>query len=201
MMWVTILLIVVQVSKYMQADFLDTTCPDDCESSILLRTSFSKHGILHVGRLLRHVASYRSVVTPYIKLISAGKQDGDYFVHPHIIRALCSRMHLSNTMAIHLEPPNEMLTSQLRTINADDTNSTTFAWLGYGTIVQRSRTVELLSLLEKLNLSQEEQRMADNYFSISSNTIPQRWFAPAVELGGGNHLRLVEKAKKGIIVT
>jgi len=88
-------------------------------------------------------------------------------------------------MAIHLQPPDEMLTSQLRTIKGGDIISTTFAWLGYGTIVQRSRTLEFLSLLEKLNLFQEEQKMADNYFSILSNTIPERWFAPGIELGGG----------------
>ena len=86
---------------------------------------------------------------------------------------------------IHLQPPSEMLTSQLRTISVGQRIHTTFAWLGYGTIIRRSQAIEFLSLLNKLELSEEERKMADNYFTILSNTLPERWFDAGVELGGG----------------
>ena len=78
-----------------------------------------------------------------------------------------------------------MLTSQLRTISIGEKIHTTFAWLGYGTIIRRSQATEFLSLLDKLELSEEERKMADNYFTILSNTVPERWFDAGLELGGG----------------
>ena len=78
-----------------------------------------------------------------------------------------------------------MLLSQLRTISIGQKIHTTFAWLGYGTIIRRLQAIEFLSLLKELELSKEERKMADNYFTILSNNIPERWFDGGVELGGG----------------
>ena len=78
-----------------------------------------------------------------------------------------------------------MLVSQLRTISIGQKIHTTFAWLGYGTIIRRSQAIEFLLLLDQLELSEEERKMADNYFTILSNTMPERWFDAGLELGGG----------------
>jgi len=112
-------------------------------------------------------------------------QDDDFLILPEIIRALSLRANNRNISAIHLQPPDEMLTSQLRSIEISDKIQTTFAWLGYGTIIQRSRAIEFLSLLKELDLTDEEHKMADNYFTILRNEIPERWFDQGIELGGG----------------
>ena len=78
-----------------------------------------------------------------------------------------------------------MLLSQLRTISIGQKIHTTFAWLGYGTIIRRLQAIEFLSLLNELELSGDELKMADNYFTLLSNTIPERWFDAGIELGGG----------------
>lgn len=62
---------------------------------------------------------------------------------------------------------------------------TGFAWLGHGTLVKRYRVVQFLSLLRHLNLSETELKMADNYFTLLSNTLPEVWFDQGIELGGG----------------
>lgn len=104
---------------------------------------------------------------------------------PEIIRALSRRIEDLSISGIHLQPADEMLTSQLRTISIGQKIHTTFVWLGYGTIIRRSQAIEFLSLLDQLELSEEERKMADNYFTILSNTIPERWFDAGLELGGG----------------
>jgi hypothetical protein len=106
---------------------------------------------------------------------------------PEIIRALAHRINDTpdSDPSIHLQPAHEMLSSELRTILIDQTVHTTFAWLGYGTIIKRSRAVDFLSLLNALNLSDDQHKMADNYFTILSNEIPERWFDAGIELGGG----------------
>jgi hypothetical protein len=106
-------------------------------------------------------------------------------VRPEIIRALSRRIEDNSISGIHLQPPDEMLTSQLRTVSIGQKIHATFAWLGYGTIIRRSQAIEFLSLLDQLELSEEERKMADNYFTILSNTIPERWFDAGLELGGG----------------
>ena len=78
-----------------------------------------------------------------------------------------------------------MLLSQLRTISIGQKIHTTFAWLGYGTIIRRLQAIEFLSLLNELELSGDELKMADNYFTLLSNTIPERWFDAGIELRGG----------------
>ncbi|KAJ3517862.1 hypothetical protein NLJ89_g234 [Agrocybe chaxingu] len=112
-------------------------------------------------------------------------QDDDFSIRPEIIKALNVRINQGSVPAIHLQPPNEMLSSQLRTIVVGNTIHTTFAWLGYGTVLMRSRAVEFLLLLDRLKLSEDERKMADNYFTILSNIIPERWFDEGIELGGG----------------
>lgn len=78
-----------------------------------------------------------------------------------------------------------MLSSQLRTISIEPRVHATFAWLGYGSIITRTSAIEFLTLLDKLQLSAEEHQMADNYFTILRNEIPERWFEPGIPLGGG----------------
>lgn len=52
-------------------------------------------------------------------------------------------------------------------------------------MIPRSRAVEFLALLQGLNATVEELRMADNYFTILSNAFLEIWFDQGVELGGG----------------
>lgn len=87
--------------------------------------------------------------------------------------------------AIHLQPPDEMLSSKLRTISINPGVHTTFAWLGYGTIIKHSTAIDFLNLIDELQLSEEEHKMADNYFTILSNDVPERWFDHGIPLGGG----------------
>ncbi|CAA7264841.1 unnamed protein product [Cyclocybe aegerita] len=112
-------------------------------------------------------------------------QDDDFSIRPQIIKALNARINQDAVPVIHLQPPHEMLSSQLRTTVVGDKIHTTFAWLGYGTMLMRSRAVEFLSLLDRLKVTEEERKMADNYFTILSNVIPERWFDEGIELGGG----------------
>jgi hypothetical protein len=63
---------------------------------------------------------------------------------------------------------------------------TSFAWLGYGTVIRRKQAEEFLILLKEHGLNEEEIRMADNYFTILRNAgMPTTWFDDGVELGGG----------------
>ncbi|KAF8481877.1 hypothetical protein DFH94DRAFT_411603 [Russula ochroleuca] len=85
-------------------------------------------------------------------------------------------------------PLTNVLYSDLRTVYARDSNSTlhtSFSWLGHGTIMHRSLASEFLLLLELLNCSREEVKMADNYFSILRNHPLETWFDQGIELGGG----------------
>ncbi|KAI0308277.1 hypothetical protein B0F90DRAFT_153442 [Multifurca ochricompacta] len=51
--------------------------------------------------------------------------------------------------------------------------------------MHRSLVSEFLSLLQNLNVSIEETKMADNYFTILRNRPPMTWFDQGIELGGG----------------
>jgi hypothetical protein len=107
-------------------------------------------------------------------------------VRPEIIKSLYGRIYEASTVSsIHIQPPDELLTSELRTIRVNDILHTTFAWLGYGTIIHRRRAVEFLKLLDMLEATEDERKMADNYFTILSNEVPERWFDPGIPLGGG----------------
>ncbi|KAH8835570.1 hypothetical protein DL96DRAFT_1574775 [Flagelloscypha sp. PMI_526] len=114
-------------------------------------------------------------------------QDDDFLVQPSVIRT----MRASNTKLlspIYLAPPHEAMTSRLRTVIVGETVHTSMAWLGYGSLVSKSAVLEFLELMNSLNMTEEEQKMADNYFSILKNELPEVWtVVPPMltELGGG----------------
>lgn len=64
---------------------------------------------------------------------------------------------------------------------------TTFAWLGHGTLANRTSVKEFLRLLDQLGLKDEEMKMSDNYFTILSNEDKRGdiWLDHGIELGGG----------------
>jgi hypothetical protein len=51
--------------------------------------------------------------------------------------------------------------------------------------MHHSLASEFLLLLQILNCSEEEVKMADNYFSVLRNHPPETWFDQGIELGGG----------------
>lgn len=79
-----------------------------------------------------------------------------------------------------------MLATFLRTVRVRSKNiHTSPAWLGYGALIPKSKAVEFLSLMDFLNASDSEIQMADNYFTVLSNKVPETWFDHGIELGGG----------------
>jgi len=114
-------------------------------------------------------------------------QDDDYLVLPEVIRSLHTRVSESSSpSAVHLLPAHERLSSDLRYVsNITHGLHTSFAWLGHGTIIHRSQVVDFLPLMHDLAVSDEEMQMADNYFSVLSNRVPETWFDQGIELGGG----------------
>ena len=52
-------------------------------------------------------------------------------------------------------------------------------------MMHRSLASEFLLLLQILNCSEEEVKMADNYFSVLRNHPLETWFDQGIELGGG----------------
>ena len=95
-------------------------------------------------------------------------------------------LQYADSAPIHLLPPFEHLSTQLRHYARLPLVNTSFAWLGYGTLVRREQAKEFLTLLKEYDLNQEEIRMADNYFTILRNAgMPTAWFDDGVELGGG----------------
>lgn len=104
-------------------------------------------------------------------------------IRPEVVTAL---LHYADSAPIHLLPPLEHLSTQLRHYVLPPLFDTSFAWLGYGTLVQRRQAEEFLILLNEYGLNKEETRMADNYFTILRNAgMPTTWFHDGVELGGG----------------
>jgi len=91
----------------------------------------------------------------------------------------------AQTTSLHLLPPHEMLYSRLSTIRIDPTVHTLFAWLGYGTIMRRSEAQNFMYLFKALNATEDILKMADNYFTVLSNRLPELWFDQSHELGGG----------------
>ncbi|KAL7285568.1 hypothetical protein ACG7TL_000672 [Trametes sanguinea] len=120
-------------------------------------------------------------------------EDDDYLVRSEIIQSLRARIGQSGgSKAIHLLPPHEHLSTTLREIHVktpEDTHladvHTSFAWLGHGTILHRSEAQQFLSLLWHLKVTDDEMKMADNFFTVLSNRIPEVWFDQGFELGGG----------------
>jgi hypothetical protein len=104
---------------------------------------------------------------------------------PEIIRTLHARILETPDHSIHLLPPHEVLSTQLRTTVTSDSVHTSSAWLGHGTILPRTGAADFLALLHHLNASEDEMKMADNYFTILNNRFPEVWFDQGIELGGG----------------
>lgn len=116
-------------------------------------------------------------------------QDDDYLVQPEVIRNL--HFYFSQDSAahsIHLLPPHEHLLARLRIFTAQNGSLTTaFAWLGHGTYLRRSAAKDFLDLLRVLDVTDDEKKMADNYFTILANSpkMGEIWFDHGIELGGG----------------
>ncbi|KAF8140517.1 hypothetical protein EV363DRAFT_1251147 [Boletus edulis] len=114
-------------------------------------------------------------------------QDDDYIILPELIKTLRIRVEESSQGGIYLLPPHEHLSSRLRTTVTSDGIHTGFAWLGHGAMINRQRALSFVSLLhdDSLGMTKEQVRMADNYFTVLSNEIPEIWFDQGIELGGG----------------
>ena len=52
-------------------------------------------------------------------------------------------------------------------------------------MLHRSEALNLLNLLRYLKATPDEMKMADNFFSILKNKVPEVWFDQSFELGGG----------------
>ena len=77
-------------------------------------------------------------------------QDDDYLILPEVIQVLHARItdsELDRPSVVHLPPPRERLSSDLRTVHAHDSNSalhTAFSWLGHGTTMHNYLASEFL---------------------------------------------------------
>ena len=114
-------------------------------------------------------------------------QDDDYLILPELIKTLRVRLEESSQGGIYLLPPHEHLSSRLRTTVTSNGVHTGFAWLGHGAMIKRQQALSFVSLLhdDSLGMTKEQIKMADNYFSILSNEVPEIWFDQGIELGGG----------------
>lgn len=81
-------------------------------------------------------------------------------------------------------------------MSRDNKISTSFAWLGHGSIVRRDVAVDFLQLLAKLDLAEDEMKMADNYFTILANRQAEIWFDHGIELGGGQPFTVGEEGNE-----
>ena len=114
-------------------------------------------------------------------------QDDDYIILPEIIKTLRVRVEESSQGGVYLLPPHEHLSSRMRTIVTSNGIHTGFAWLGYGAMITRQQVLSFVSLLHdnSLSMAEEQTKMADNYFTILRNEVPEIWFDQGIELGGG----------------
>ena len=114
-------------------------------------------------------------------------------MHSEIIESLHARINTTRAPnAIHLLPSHDHLSTALREIYVPAPDSshlsdihTSFAWLGYGTMMRRTEAQRFMTLLKNLKLPREELAMADNFFTLLSNRVPEVWFDQGFELGGG----------------
>ncbi|KDQ63120.1 hypothetical protein JAAARDRAFT_202624 [Jaapia argillacea MUCL 33604] len=154
-------------------DFLGSGC-----SRKKLKIYNSPSNILFQARFL----ACSQANTPYCFI-----QDDDYLIRPEVIDSLHHRfVEFANHRPIHLLPAHEHLSSVLREVHSPDyAMHTSFAWLGHGAFLHQSRATEFLALMGWLNCTEEELSMADNYFTILSNQVPEIWVDQGIELGGG----------------
>ncbi|KAG9222431.1 hypothetical protein CCMSSC00406_0002766 [Pleurotus cornucopiae] len=153
------------------ADFADAKCPTG-----KLHIYNSPTNVLFQARYI----ACQQATTPYCFI-----QDDDYLILPEIIRTMRARIPQSEERGIHLLPPHEMLSTTLRPINPPSTDiHTGFAWLGHGAMISRTRATEFLQLMNEY-ATEEQLKMADNYYTILANRIPEVWFDQGIPLGGG----------------
>lgn len=120
-------------------------------------------------------------------------QDDDYLIIPEVIHTLHAELLTRRVPStIHLLPAHEHLSTSLREVHvASDGGAavpaihTGFAWLGHGAMLHSSEAVDFLNLMRALEASDDEMKMADNYYTILGNRVPEAWFDQGVELGGG----------------
>ena len=83
-------------------------------------------------------------------------------------------------------PPLELLSTRLRHISSSDGRlHTSPAWLGYGTLILSERARNFLHTFLDIEKDPNSVAMADNYYSILSNTQPELWFGQESDLGLG----------------
>lgn len=85
---------------------------------------------------------------------------------------------------IYLGPPHEQLLTHLRQVRSSNWSSS-FSWLGYGSIMSRKEAGLFLNAMKSLEFETDERAMADNYFSVLRNVVPETWFDHNNNLGGG----------------
>lgn len=118
-------------------------------------------------------------------------EDDDYLVKSEIIRSLRARI---STHDIYHLPPDEVLAGHVLSIDSPSTNITFgFSWLGYGALLLRSNAESFLSLLKRIGASEEETKMADNYYSILKNSVPEIWTGHPIPLFGGGDFTVGEE--------
>ena len=103
-------------------------------------------------------------------------QDDDYLIIPEIVHTMHARIADSpRPHTIHLLPPHEHLSSTLREIRVGGAAPvhTSFAWLGHGALLHRAEAADFMALLHALHASDAELQMADNYYTILSNRLPE----------------------------
>ncbi|KAJ7047551.1 hypothetical protein C8F04DRAFT_1059304 [Mycena alexandri] len=158
-------------------DFAKTNC-----SPQKLRIHNSPENLYFQARFI----ACANASTPYCFI-----QDDDYLVKPEVIRSLRARI---DTHDIYLLPPDESLSSHLLSVSSPSTNITFgFSWLGYGSLILRSNAESFLSLLKRIGASEEENKMADNYYSILRNSVPEVWTGCPIPLGGGGDFTVGEE--------
>jgi hypothetical protein len=83
-------------------------------------------------------------------------------------------------------PSTELLASRLREISSLDGRLHTLpAWLGYGTLILKERASSFLKAFLSMEEDPRSIQMADNYYSILSNSKPELWFGQQIDLGLG----------------
>ena len=136
---------------------------------------------MHVPSQTLHFASCRLVMQE--RLISLNlkdpAQDDDFLINRSILHALHHHIHEQPGphRQIHLLPPSDHLGTTLQTVSVPNHITTSPAWLGYGTMLTRATAVSFLELLHdpEHGFTADEKRMADNYFTILRNHIPEVW--------------------------
>ena len=120
-------------------------------------------------------------------------QDDDYLIVPEVLHTLHAAITQSPVpRTIHLLPAHEHLSTSLRELHVPTSPQSTlpaihtgFAWLGHGAMLHRSEVTDFLALMRALHATEPEMKMADNYYTILGNRVPEAWFDQGIELGGG----------------